>query len=222
MESTQQPIERKVTVWTPGSNGVINFTTTATTFGEIREALKKYVSLERLEYKQNRFIEGNSQISFEGDEAPLPVNISTAKGVTNDLAIILTPAKNVKSGTRSLGLKARRDDLYDTIKTLRKSDAEFRIIFKGYQNKSTDTLQRLVNKYLENALPERFDGEQESTESQYAVVKNTPEAIMEIIDKLYTIIDTLKALDFSQEEIPVIKTTEDIVAEFERMYKRFV
>lgn len=210
MESTQQPIERKVTVWTPGSNGIISFNTTATTFGEIREELKKYISLERLEYKQNRFIEGNSQISFEGDEAPLPTNISTSKGITNDLAIILTPSKNVKSGTKSLNLRARREAAYAKIKMLRETHPDFREISKGYQNKSTDYLEDLVNNYENTQIPI------ESNEDDPKTIIDTA------LKQLRNVVSLLESLEFSPEVKPVVETTEDIIADFERMYKRFV
>ena len=209
MESTQQPIERKVTVWTPGSNGIISFTTTATTFGEIREELKKYISLERLEYKQNRFIEGNSQISFEGDEAPLPTNISTSKGITNDLAIILTPSKNVKSGTKSLNLRARREAAYAKIKALREAHPGFREISKGYQNKPTDYLEGLVNNY-------------ETTQTPIESSEDDPKTIIDTaLKQLRNVVSLLESLEFSPEVKPVVETTEDIIAEFEKMYKKF-
>lgn len=209
MESTQQPIERKVTVWTPGSNGIISFNTTATTFGEIREELKKYISLERLEYKQNRFIEGNSQISFEGDEAPLPTNISTSKGITNDLAIILTPSKNVKSGSKSFNLQDRRDAAYAKIKVLREAHSDFREISKSYQNKPTDYLEDLINNY-------------ENTQTQIESNEKDPKTIIDTaLTQLRNVVSLLESLDLLLEVKPVIETTEDIITEFERMYKKF-
>lgn len=209
MESTQQLIERKVTVWTPGSNGIISFNTTATTFGEIREELKKYISLERLEYKQNRFIEGNSQISFEGDEAPLPTNISTPKGITNDLAIILTPSKNVKSGAKSLNLQARRDAAYAKIKILREAYPDFIEISKGYVNKPTDYLEDLINNYENNQIS------LESNEEEPKTIIDTA------LKQLRNVVSLLENLDLSPEVKPVIETTEDIITEFEKMYKKF-
>lgn len=209
MESTQQPIERKVTVWTPGSNGIISFNTTATTFGEIREELKKYISLERLEYKQNRFIEGNSQISFEGDEAPLPTNISTSKGITNDLAIILTPSKNVKSGIKSLNLQARRTAACAKIKVLREADPDFREISKDYQRKSADYLEDLINNY------ENIQTPIESNEKDPKTIIGTA------LTQLRNVVSLLENLDLVLEVKPIVETTEDIIAEFEKMYKKF-
>jgi len=106
-------VERNVILYSHGGGkgGKATFKTKATTFGQLKTQLLDFVPRSELTYTENRIIEGNSKVSFETDDAILPENIRTKKGITNDLVIIIAPRQNIKSGALT------RSECYETIKS---------------------------------------------------------------------------------------------------------
>lgn len=104
-------ITRKVLIWNTRGQSKQVITTSATTFGQ----LKDEAGLD-IDYSSYRIMEGNSMLSFDNDEAVLPNNIRTPEGTTtNDLTIVISPSKKISSG---MPLGEVRQALMDEIRTL--------------------------------------------------------------------------------------------------------
>ncbi len=92
--SLQPQVERVISAWMPGQNRV-NFTSNATTYGELKEEL----IANGFDLENVRVTEGNTQIDLVSDNAQLPTNILRRGSYTNDLIIIMTPQTKIKSGS---------------------------------------------------------------------------------------------------------------------------
>lgn len=92
--SLQPQVERVISAWMPGQNRV-NFTSNATTYGELKEEL----IANGFDLEDVRVTEGNTQIDLVSDNAQLPTNILRRGSYTNDLIIIMTPQTKIKSGS---------------------------------------------------------------------------------------------------------------------------
>ena len=104
-------ITRKVLIWNTRGQSKQVITTSATTFGQLKEE----AGLD-IDYSNYRIMEGNSMLSFDNDEAILPNNIRTPEGTTtNDLTIVISPSKKISSG---MPLGEVRQALMDELKML--------------------------------------------------------------------------------------------------------
>lgn len=104
-------ITRKVLIWNTRGQSRQVITTSATTFGQLKEE----AGLD-IDYSNYRIMEGNSMLSFDNDEAILPNNIRTPEGTTtNDLTIVISPSKKISSG---MPLGEVRQALMDELKML--------------------------------------------------------------------------------------------------------
>lgn len=130
---------RKITVVQTKNQKKTVVMTTATTLGELKEALREV----GVDYEGMTFYEGLSKTELKKDDSILPHDIERNGVVTNELVFMLTNAdKKIKSGTMS------RPELYSFIKENSLQDAVKKAYGKNFTMCKTNELQEIVNKHM--------------------------------------------------------------------------
>lgn len=134
---------RTITVYNSLTDLHVQITTSATTVGELLEALRE----NDFEVPSENFVlsEGLSHASFDSDvvDAQLPKDILYEGNVTNDLLFMISmPNKKIKSGASLTSLQLRN---------LIKTDPEFRAFlkqkFNNYSKASVEELNKVYKKF---------------------------------------------------------------------------
>lgn len=140
----QQP--RQILAFCPSMNNrQVQFETFATTYGELKRdmAIAGLTNLEKM-----KVIEGRTQLEFATDQSVLPSNIRTKNGVTNNLVLVLTPAK-INNGALS---EMSRSDIYAALKAYRsqskEADREVKQFFGNYTQTPNNILQATYFRFV--------------------------------------------------------------------------
>lgn len=134
------PVKRTISAWRTGLQRE-DFESTATTWGE----LKKELVGKGFNFTNVDVTEGNTQIGLVHDAAILPTNIQRRGETTNDLIIIMTTNKNIKSGMKNyvnVPYKELKTEIKDLCNNVDKSLAtRAKNHFGNYTQMSTTTMQ---------------------------------------------------------------------------------
>ena len=144
--STELQQSRQILAFCPSMNNrQVQFETFATTYGELKRDMER-AGLTNLD--KMKVIEGRTQLEFATDQSVLPSNIRTKTGVTNNLVLVLTPAK-INNGALD---EMSRSDIYAALKTYRsqskEADREVKQFFGNYTQTPNNILQETYFRFV--------------------------------------------------------------------------
>lgn len=130
-------VQRTISAWQQGKPRK-DFQSSATTYGQLKRELIDH----GYDLKDTMVTEGNTKLTLANDDAILPINIAKGDGFTNNLVIMMTPQKKIKSG--SDWAKASYKECKAEIKALcngSKWEKDARAFFGNYTQMSTALMQ---------------------------------------------------------------------------------
>ena len=144
--STELQQSRQILAFCPSMNNrQVQFETFATTYGELKRDMER-AGLTNLD--KMKVIEGRTQLEFATDQSVLPSNIRTKTGVTNNLVLVLTPAK-INNGALD---EMSRSDIYAALKAYRsqskEADREVKQFFGNYTQTPNNILQETYFRFV--------------------------------------------------------------------------
>lgn len=144
--STELQQSRQILAFCPSMNNrQVQFETFATTYGELKRDMER-AGLTNLD--KMKVIEGRTQLEFATDQSVLPSNIRTKTGVTNNLVLVLTPAK-INNGALD---EMSRSDIYAALKAYRsqskEANREVKQFFGNYTQTPNNVLQETYFRFV--------------------------------------------------------------------------
>jgi hypothetical protein len=195
------PVQRNISVWKQGQQRV-DFQSSANTWGE----LKSEISSKGFDFDNTRVCEGNTQIDLVNNEAVLPSNFQKRGVTTNDLIIIITSEKKIKSGaiTTSDIKEMSYKELKSIIKDIYNDKDQAKVakdIFGNYTRSTTDELKANLIKWIKKnpySKPVTPVAEKEKPCKKETKVKEEPKITLKKKSKLSEIQSNLNSGDYKK------------------------
>lgn len=192
---------RKIYVNDTARNNVVTVETDATTFGELKAAVRA----AGVDIEGKDWLEGLTKTSPASDDALLPTNVPYQGNITNDLVFVLTKTnKMIKSGAMS----------YNEMKTFIKSNnlgEAFKEAYgKNYTHGTSSEFEEFIASYQEDTVQE-VPAEVENYEYKYKCLVNAFATFLctantEVVDDINKAANAItahlpKPLNLSEEDV---------------------
>jgi len=149
-------IKRNILAHSP-STGKVIFETIARTVGELKEDLNRHGFNLDVNFKEDdrghkiehtyKITEGQTQVTFEGDNALLPTNIMYEGRVTNDLLILVTPIKIDHGILPYKEIKRTLKEIFEAVPSFKEHIRDNR---GNWTQFTTEQLNQILDEYNNN------------------------------------------------------------------------
>lgn len=181
---------REITVVDERGRVLISLNSTAETLGDLKSDLERH----NISYEEYEFVEGYSRSKLMGNSSPLPKNIQTKDGITNNLMFMLTiPNKKIKSGAYDELLP--RQEMYRIIRDENMQEGIKSKYGKSFTTCSNDELKSAIADIrLEREGQKRKKSKGRTESSKVDRIKNIEEEIKEIKEQVDETLDGINSI----------------------------
>lgn len=202
-------VERTIQAWQHGV-GKKSFQSTATTYGQ----LKRELADAGYDLNNVTVTEGNTSLTLANDDAVLPTNISARGTITNDLIIVITPNKNIKSGAIDPATASYKD-MKAFVKSVYAGNTVAQAHFGNYTQMPTLVMRNKITIWLEMQTPRNSAKKKEEIKNINAKLEKGDHKVpaVEAVDK--------RAEDFYVTYTAILAAMLKSVVDLQNLAKQF-